>query len=166
VRSWGDTVWRACQSLPGDPIVSLHHLKQPAAEVGPFKIHHDHDSGHSTIWRAIDLVELVRATGGISVIDVARALFDSLNQQTHRKKRPDAGSTRWSRPGTCGYSTRAIQDQIGRRFGHHDPHAPPHGTFSSVDPYVPPQGPRAAQRTPTQTPMTSTARDPHAHGGM
>jgi hypothetical protein len=25
----------------GDPIVSLHHLKQPAAEVGPFKVLHD-----------------------------------------------------------------------------------------------------------------------------
>jgi hypothetical protein len=27
---------------PGDPIVSLHHIKQPAAEVGPFKVLHEH----------------------------------------------------------------------------------------------------------------------------
>jgi replicative DNA helicase len=39
----------------GDPIVDLEHLKQPAGEVGPFKILHDHDNGvtvlydHSTI---------------------------------------------------------------------------------------------------------------------
>ena len=26
---------------PGDPIVSLHHIKEPAAEVGPFKVLHE-----------------------------------------------------------------------------------------------------------------------------
>ena len=30
---------------PGDPIVNLHHIKQPAGEVGPLKIIHDHTSG-------------------------------------------------------------------------------------------------------------------------
>ena len=72
---------------PGDPIVSLHHLKQPAAEVGPFKVHHDHDRGYSTIWRAIDLVELIRASGGISVTDAARALFDSLKPTDAKKEK-------------------------------------------------------------------------------
>ncbi|MCW5952070.1 MAG: AAA family ATPase, partial [Propionibacteriaceae bacterium] len=34
---------------PGDPIIKLHHLKQPAEEVGPLSIVHDHDLGRSTI---------------------------------------------------------------------------------------------------------------------
>jgi replicative DNA helicase len=39
----------------GDPIVSFHHIKQPAAEVGPYKIIHDHDTGKSKIWHSVDL---------------------------------------------------------------------------------------------------------------
>ena len=62
---------------PGDPIIGMHHLKQPASEVGPYKILHDHDRGRSTIWHAVDLVELVRARGSITALDAARALQDT-----------------------------------------------------------------------------------------
>ncbi len=34
----------------GDPIVELAHLKQPAGEVGPFKIIHDHDHGRTEMY--------------------------------------------------------------------------------------------------------------------
>jgi len=33
----------------GDPIVSLRHLKQPFAEVGPFRLLHDHTTGITTV---------------------------------------------------------------------------------------------------------------------
>jgi len=47
----------------GDPVVSLRHLKQPAEEVGPFQITHDHDRGHSTIDHGYDLLGQLRARG-------------------------------------------------------------------------------------------------------
>ncbi len=62
---------------PGDPIVGLHHLKQPAAEVGPLKVIHDHDAGRSTVWHATDLVQLAKAPGGISALDAARVLYET-----------------------------------------------------------------------------------------
>ena len=63
---------------PGDPIVGLHHLKQPAAEVGPLRVIHDHDTGRSETWHATILVALARVTpGGISAVDAARAPFST-----------------------------------------------------------------------------------------
>lgn len=63
---------------PGDPVVSLHHLKQPAEEVGPLKVVHDHDNGRSTVWHAADLLSVVAAIpGGATAMDVARALFEA-----------------------------------------------------------------------------------------
>lgn len=62
---------------PGDPIVSLHHLKQPASEVGPFKIIHDADTGQSQIWHELDLVVLAAQPDGVTVLDAARALFET-----------------------------------------------------------------------------------------
>ena len=62
---------------PGDPIVGLHHLKQPAAEVGPLKVIHDHETGRSTVWHATDLVVLANTPSGISALEAARVLFDT-----------------------------------------------------------------------------------------
>lgn len=61
---------------PGDPVVSFHHVKQPAGEVGPFRIVHDHEAGRSAIWHAVDLVALVAAAGTITAKDAAAALFE------------------------------------------------------------------------------------------
>lgn len=62
---------------PGDPIVGLHHLKQPAAEVGPLKVIHDHDTGRSSVWHATDLVLLAAQPGGLSAVEAARVLFET-----------------------------------------------------------------------------------------
>jgi hypothetical protein len=64
---------------PGDLIVQLRHLKQPAAEVGPFHILHDHDSGTSSIHRGADLVRLATIAGvdGLTVKAAAAAIFDT-----------------------------------------------------------------------------------------
>jgi hypothetical protein len=35
---------------PGDPIVSMHHLKKPVAEGGPYEIIHDPATGLSSVW--------------------------------------------------------------------------------------------------------------------
>jgi len=62
---------------PGDPVVGLQQVKQPASEVGPFKVLHDHDAGRSTIWHAADLVALASSKGGLTVPEAAVALFET-----------------------------------------------------------------------------------------
>ena len=63
---------------PGDAVVELVHLKQPAAPVGPLKVEHDHQSGTSTIADRFDLVRTLRAAGnGLSAPETARVWFDT-----------------------------------------------------------------------------------------
>ena len=61
----------------GDLIVELAHLKQPAGEVGPFRVLHDHQAGTSTVYSGTDLLALVRASGitGITAVAGAVELF-------------------------------------------------------------------------------------------
>lgn len=61
---------------PGDPIVGLHHVKQPDATVGPFKVIHDQETGRSQVWQAADLVMLAGQPGGITALDAAKVLFE------------------------------------------------------------------------------------------
>jgi len=60
----------------GDPIVGFRHVKPAAREVGPYQVLHS-ESGRSTIWRSVDLVELVQASETISAVDAAKALYDT-----------------------------------------------------------------------------------------
>lgn len=60
----------------GDPIVEFKHLKQPAEEVGPFKLLHDHEAGVSTVWNTADLVLMAQRPGGVTKRDAAVALFE------------------------------------------------------------------------------------------
>jgi len=63
----------------GDPIVEWHHLKQPAAEVGPMQVIHDHDAGQTKVWKGTDLVEIAVASGthGLTVRAAAGAMFST-----------------------------------------------------------------------------------------
>jgi replicative DNA helicase len=66
---WGD---------PGDPIVEFKHLKQPADEVGPHKVVHDHTRGVSSIQGAVDLLTLAKAfPHGMAPKAAALHLFDT-----------------------------------------------------------------------------------------
>lgn len=64
---------------PGDPIVSFRHVKQPANEVGPYRLLHDQDTGTMTVEHGADLLELAAAGGanGITAVNAAIALFDT-----------------------------------------------------------------------------------------
>lgn len=62
---------------PGDALVELRHLKQPAAEVGPFKVLHDSTTGHSSVFHATDLLAMARAKGQISARDAAKAIAET-----------------------------------------------------------------------------------------
>jgi replicative DNA helicase len=66
-------VWGA----PGDPIVSFRHLKQPAAEVGPFRLRHDHARGETEIFHQVDALELMAHMGpaGLSAVELSAQMF-------------------------------------------------------------------------------------------
>lgn len=67
----------------GDLVVELNHLKQPAEEVGPLDLVHDHRTG-TTIVRERPTVEslLAQASFGLTVSDTARLYFGTEGKPT------------------------------------------------------------------------------------
>lgn len=63
----------------GDPVVDWRHLKQPAEEVGPFLVAHDHAAGRSEIHGTFDPVEAARLAGnsGLTAKGAAERMFDT-----------------------------------------------------------------------------------------
>lgn len=84
---------------PGDPVVGLHHVKQPAAEVGPLQVIHDHDAGRSTIWHAADLLEVARVRGALSAVDAAAVLFETDKPTLSEKEKARRKLERLTREG-------------------------------------------------------------------
>jgi replicative DNA helicase len=63
---------------PGDLVVELRHLKQPAEEVGPLSVRHDHNLGRSTLLEQADLeTALANAHYGLVVKDAAELMFET-----------------------------------------------------------------------------------------
>ena len=64
---------------PGDPVIEVHHLKQPMNEVGPMYLSHDRETGQVSEWHDpdSDLVALARSAGakGIDARTAAKALY-------------------------------------------------------------------------------------------
>lgn len=62
---------------PGDPIVSFKHMKQPAGEVGPYKLRHGQDAGDIEIWHGIDIMQSLLHSGrhGMTASALATMLF-------------------------------------------------------------------------------------------
>jgi AAA domain len=62
---------------PGDLIVELTHLKQPAEPIGPLTLLHDHGRGLTTVEGQVDPLELLRLAGidGLTATDLARAIY-------------------------------------------------------------------------------------------
>ena len=61
----------------GDPLIELLHLKQPAEDVGPLDLVHDHDRGRTTRRERPDAWTLLQAatTSGITAKDAAAAIY-------------------------------------------------------------------------------------------
>ena len=72
---------------PGDPIVGLHHVKQPATEVGPLKIIHDQTTGRSSVWHSVDLVLLAKQPGGVTALAAAQAMYDANKPTANQKEK-------------------------------------------------------------------------------
>ncbi|WOP17406.1 AAA family ATPase [Raineyella sp. LH-20] len=91
----------------GDSIVDLRHLKQPAEDLGTFKVLHDHAHGRSTIWDTADLVALAARPEGVTAVEAARAMFDQdkpdANQKAKARRKLEAlvkaGDLALSEPG-------------------------------------------------------------------
>ncbi|MDC9006474.1 AAA family ATPase [Mycobacterium marinum] len=66
---------------PGDPIVGFRHVKQPAEEVGPWRLLHDQAAGVLTVEHSVDLVALVKAGGpdGLTAKGAAQAITEKPN---------------------------------------------------------------------------------------
>jgi AAA domain len=62
---------------PGDPIVELTHLKQPAEEIGPLELAHDHERGITTRRDRLDAWTVLQGAtnGGVSAADAALSIF-------------------------------------------------------------------------------------------
>jgi len=62
---------------PGDLVVELSHLKQPADEIGPLQLLHDHTQGRTTVTEEVNLLDLAEASGfdGLLVNDAAKVIF-------------------------------------------------------------------------------------------
>lgn len=63
----------------GDPMVEAVHLKQPAAEVGPLRLLHDHAAGATSVIGGGSLTEIVASAGakGMAAKDAARAVYQA-----------------------------------------------------------------------------------------
>lgn len=60
---------------PGDPVVELSHLKQPAEVVGPLTLLHDHLTGTTTAEQGVDLLGIIGTSNGLTAQAVAGVLF-------------------------------------------------------------------------------------------
>jgi hypothetical protein len=127
---------------PGDLIVELSHIKQPAGEVGPFKIVHDHHQGRSTRHRDVPLADLLAdAQQGLTVREVAVLIFgtnspeDNQIEKARRKLRalvdqgfaephdsPDPNGAVVYRATTVGRVTPAWAPAWGPNGTPRDPH--------------------------------------------
>ncbi len=63
---------------PGDPIVGMRHVKQPAEEVGPYRLLHDQAAGMLSVEHAPDLAAMVEASGpdGLTARAAAAAITE------------------------------------------------------------------------------------------
>ncbi|GAA5162592.1 hypothetical protein GCM10011366_12840 [Ornithinimicrobium tianjinense] len=80
------------EGTAGDPVVGMHHLKQPAETVGPYRLLHDHTAGLTTVYHETDLVALALAAGtdGLTAKSAAANVEDTAkptDAQTQRARR-------------------------------------------------------------------------------
>jgi replicative DNA helicase len=73
---------------PGDAIVELTHLKQPAEAIGPLTLLHDHDRGVTIRQERPDAWTVLQAatTGGTTVTDAAEAIYGSAPTKNQAQK--------------------------------------------------------------------------------
>lgn len=72
----------------GDPLVELAHLKQPAGEVGPWRVDNDHNAGRSSIYSGFDLDRYLDLNPtGVTTMAVARAMTEKATPSDNERKK-------------------------------------------------------------------------------
>lgn len=97
---------------PGDPIVGFRHVKQPAEEVGPYRLLHDQAAGLLSVEHSVDLVALVEAGGPDGL--TARAAAAAITEK-NQPSRADVEKARRKLEGLAAAGTVARLD--GARGG-------------------------------------------------
>ena len=106
----------------GDPIVELRHLKQPASEVGPLKIEHNHPTGLSVVFRGqVDpMLGLLRnAPSGITAMELARVMFEVEKPNDNQRKKAQRQLDRLVRDGLAlkdSYVPAGAGGAVGARY--------------------------------------------------
>lgn len=93
----------------GDSVVEWNHIKQPADEVGPFKLLHDHARGVTTIMDRFDLFQFVRRGNGVTANEAARAMFETTN--------PDRNKVEKARRALQGLAKRGLAHEMPGKKG-------------------------------------------------
>lgn len=99
VLMWGE---------PGDAIVKFRHLKQPAGEVGPFTLAHDHSAGSTEIDHGIDALQAILDTGkfGLTPTGLASLMFPRTDGKSPTKNEVIKARRRLE---------RLVKDRIAKR---------------------------------------------------
>ena len=103
---------------PGDAWVDLTHLKQPAGDVGPLRVFHDHSTGASRIDTGADPLAVLRLSPTSHGSEPWHRCYSKRPTRTAtRSSGPDAGSTLWWRKAwPCAWrATRAAWAAEHRR---------------------------------------------------
>lgn len=146
----------------GAAVVDLEHLKQPAGEVGPLTVVHDHLAGRSKVRGQVTVLDALNAsgTGGLQVREVAAA--------TEHASLPTAGQVEKARRRLHKLANQGRAEVIPgtdppvwrRTF----PDPPREARDPSVTPSVTPsRNAHAAHETP-ETLVTDPSRGSRTHG--
>jgi hypothetical protein len=75
------------EAQPGDPVITLRHLRQPAAEIGPMTVLADRDAGLLEVLHEDDPLEVLRAAGpdGMTARQMATAWLDADDRNATKK---------------------------------------------------------------------------------
>ena len=99
---------------PGDPLVTLRHLKQPAEDIGLLTLQHDHVTGTTTLHAGTDLLTVIRQRGDITATDAAKVLCD-VRAVTSTNRTREASSHQGSSRTRTSNTERTRTGQPGRR---------------------------------------------------
>ena len=150
----------------GDPYVQLRHLKQPAADVGPLNLLHDHNSGATTLVEDVDPLELMAHSGrhGLTATAFAVVLYgkaDPSRSEVEKARRrlkglarkglaieqdaPADGSSgkaeaRYHRAAPLFREAQNDESRIESRQSRDSFHNPNHGGNGSITKLGPPDG--------------------------
>lgn len=93
----------------GDPVVEVHHLKQPMNEVGPLFMNHNRETGGTDVWHDpdADVVAVARAKGraGIDAQAAAKALYGT--------DKPSRAQTEKARRKLADYTAKGLLVALG-----------------------------------------------------